>query len=327
MNKIQNLIPLVLAVFLWTACSKDHSTPDPPSNPQDSSGWTRFNAGLGNIALSEVYFTDSLHGFIAAADKNLYASTDGGLSWKKIDGVQAQKMFLQFFFLDKQHGYVIGRDELAFTVDGGKSWTVKGLSGPISNIWANVYFVSPSTGFFTTGEATYRTTDTGTTWQEVMAEASNGIYFTDRLTGYAFTKGDSISRTTDGGDHWQALSLLPSTSEVSTDIYNVLQFTDSQHGWMMDYITLASTSDAGAHWTSLLSTPISNAVFYTDFQMVNNQTGWLAMPGSISKTSNGGVDWEKSYTSGSEPIISIYFTDEHHGWAGCGNGILLKYHR
>ncbi|HEY4206075.1 MAG TPA: YCF48-related protein [Puia sp.] len=327
MRKKPCLISMVVLIILWTACSKDHPGPHPTPAPQDSVYWTRINTGLGNIDLSEIYFTDSLHGFIAASDKYLYASSDGGRTWIKVGSVEAKRQFLQFFFLDKQHGYAIGRDELAFTFDEGQSWTVKPISVPSTDIWTNVQFTSLSTGFITTGAATYKTTDTGSTWHQVNAELSNGIYFTDQHTGYAFTRGDSISKTTDGGDHWQPLSLLPTSIPIAMDLYNVLQFTDTQHGWMMDYSTLCATSDAGGHWTKLSSTSFSDTSIFTDFQMVNNQTGWLATPKLISKTENGGVDWEKSYDAGSDLIISINFIDDHYGWVGCQKGILLKYHR
>jgi len=46
----------------------------------------------------------------------------------------------------------------------------------------------------------------------------------------------------------------------------------------------------------------------------------------ILKTVDGGVNWQRSYKSASIAVNCLYFLDEHHGWAGCSDGPILKYH-
>ena len=264
---------------------------------------------------------------MAGSNRRLYSSLDGGRTWQLIPGING--LYLSLYFLNSLQGYAAGFNGLAFTSDGGKNWMSKPLPSNVTNTqsWVNVQFATPSTGFLTTGAAIYKTNDTGTTWININPVHSNGVFFSDETTGWAYTDPDSISMTTDGGSHWHTISTIPTMRNVQTDLYTVLQFTDFQHGWFMDADSLSSSNDGGLHWTSLSTTNNGDATIFTDFQMLDNQNGYLATPVQIMKTTDGGYTWKQDYKISPASIISIFFLDAHYGWACCRKGIVLKYHQ
>lgn len=325
---------VMAAVLVLAACSRSNNPPGQPSSGSDSVYWTKINTGY-NITLSDIWFTDSLHGYMAAgADVNLYSSNDGGLTWKKISGVKGSMPFLSVYFLDNLHGYAIGSSDLAITTDGGNTWKVKPLPAGFyrTKSWVNIQFISPATGFITTGVGAYKTTDTGTSWRTIIPSVTNTIFFLDDKNGWAQTAPDSICMTSDGGEHWKRFAELPIPSNYGPnygpDLYDVLQFTDDQHGWFMNFAMLRSTSDGGVHWKMTVdyTTPRSNGPSLTDFQMLTSQEGYLATHEQVLKTHDGGASWQPVYTPPETSITSIYFLNEHYGWACCANGIVLRYH-
>jgi len=78
----------------------------------------------GTPNFADIHFVDTLHGF-ANAGLGIYSTSDGGLSWNPVPGVQSSRPFASFFFLNSQQGYSIGSNDLAVTMDGGHTWKVK----------------------------------------------------------------------------------------------------------------------------------------------------------------------------------------------------------
>lgn len=68
-----------------------------------------------------LFFLNETSGWMVS-ERGLWATIDGGRSWKKLEGLK--KGILQAYFLNPQHGYAIGFPKAVYeTVDGGKKWT------------------------------------------------------------------------------------------------------------------------------------------------------------------------------------------------------------
>src|SRR5271170_692399 len=84
--------------------------------------------GGKNWALSQVseqpvslFFLDESQGWMAT-DRGVWATQEGGRSWKKLDGLK--KGIQQVYFLSPMHGYAIGFPKAVYeTTNAGKSWT------------------------------------------------------------------------------------------------------------------------------------------------------------------------------------------------------------
>lgn len=122
----------------------------------------------GNPIVS-IEFVDTSNGFLVTSSPAAYATTDGGNTWTPLAPISAPINIgnaLDSSWVDTQHGWVVGdgSQEVAYTTDGGASWT--GLN-----------LVTGGTDF-------------------------TAIHFTDTLNGWAVLDNGEIMSTTDGGLNW-----------------------------------------------------------------------------------------------------------------------------
>lgn len=333
MKARQILIPLFASMLLTIGCSRNNTPPSPPVTPLDTTNrstatgdtlhWQKVQLN-STAVFTDCWFTDSQHGFVLSSDSLILRTTDGGVNWQPVPGIRG--VFYTLDFLNASQGYALGFDQLAITMDGGQSWTHKPLTGvKIDKAkWPYIQFVTAATGYLNAGESLYKTSDTGSTWTEIYVRLTYGLYFSNELTGYAYCYPDSLLQTTDGGGHWQALSSLGTPNSFILNQYTHFHFTDAQHGWFIDSYTLYATVDGGSHWSTQFSS--SNKFLFTDLQMLNGQTGYASCLDRLLKTTDGGITWNMVYSNSAFKIESIFFLDEHNGWASCSNGVLLKYH-
>jgi hypothetical protein len=130
---------------------------------------TRFRA----LAISSGYLSDRVV-FAHLADRSLWRSDDGGLTWTRLNITLDHVALSPEFGEDRT---VMGADgtTLLISRDGGASWTTAGATpdgdplvmlslAPLFDRWGVAFA-------FTTGGRFYRSLDGGTTWQERMAVA------------------------------------------------------------------------------------------------------------------------------------------------------------
>jgi len=164
-------------------------------------------------------------------------TTDGGQNWTVIDMTPHASLLVDNFFMDENHGWVVGgkanepnptqrakvKPVVLETTDGGASW-VNRLAGQEANFPFNewgwkIQFLNKDIGFvslenFAAG-AILKTTDGGKSWtrhkvNDAQANANlEGIGFIDPDHGWVggwgpggFTKGFT-SATVDGGNNWR----------------------------------------------------------------------------------------------------------------------------
>jgi photosystem II stability/assembly factor-like uncharacterized protein len=336
--RIPNLLYATGCVLMAVSCSKkDHPAPTSTDTTNttapitDTAHWQTINTGFPGTAFNDVWFTDSLHGFLLGNDNYIYNSSDGGFGWQRYTGISGQ--FQVFYFLNASQGYAVGQKQLAITTNGGQTWTVKALTGVAvsSSVWPSIQFTAPDTGYLAVGQGIYKTTDMGSSWTLVDTRPVNALFFGGGDTGYVYYPADSCSRTPDGGSTWQPAVIFPQTYQNNTANVAELQFTDAQHGWFMGSNNIVTTSDGGNSWKNVYSTSDGNTLPFLDFQMLSNTEGYVAGPSQMMKTTDGGNTWQLNYQLFSSnglsapAIASIYFTDENHGWACCTNGVVLRY--
>jgi photosystem II stability/assembly factor-like uncharacterized protein len=87
--------------------------------------WT-FKSLQGSVWISDVIFTDPMHGF-AITSRNFSATTNGGTTWES--GIESNHDLIHFFDNDTGVVYLTQRNnnpyigELRWTFDGGNSWS------------------------------------------------------------------------------------------------------------------------------------------------------------------------------------------------------------
>jgi photosystem II stability/assembly factor-like uncharacterized protein len=338
-----------LLLISLAACSHHDNTPAPPAPPTnpttpgdtttattagtDSAYW-QIVSNANSIGFNDIWFTDTLHGFAASVDGSIYTSADGGSNWAKsvqldyAGGGSAGPGLQTLFFANTQIGYAIGTSHIAVTANGGQSWTIKTrpdvpTTGPTS--WPNMQFVTPTTGFLSTGQALWRTDDSASHWIKAESDSVGSFYFFGANSGVSFAFPNKINRTSDGVN-WQTTATLTNSSANPALTY--LQFSDSQNGWFTDIRRLSTTVNGGLGWKAVFQAVSTDAIL--DFHLLSGNTVYLATNRQLFKTMDGGASWLREYTLSQNLVTqggltAVYFTDDHHGWATGGNGVVLRY--
>ena len=144
--------------------------------------WTNIYPNYIGALISDVYFTDSLTGYITSAQAGtngkVYKTLNGGKTWSDITPSSNQG-YTSITFLDKQIGIVTAnKGRIYKTIDAGAHWTVC-KSGTLDNMFA-VSFDNPvvgyACGFTATNNVIYRSTDAGSSWTKVYDQSGISLY-------------------------------------------------------------------------------------------------------------------------------------------------------
>ncbi len=125
--------------------------------------WTHV-LDVGNITISDLWFSNAQNGYAVGEYGDDYRSTDGGLTWQAMPGLNGGRTI---FFLNDTLGWT----RSFRTIDGGTTWIP--MPG-ISLGTASIFFTNPDTGYAVDGSGqTERTTDGGLTWSTVLPSIIN----------------------------------------------------------------------------------------------------------------------------------------------------------
>ncbi len=315
--------------------------------------WATISGQLDNT-LGDMYFRDSLHGWIASSASGLSRTTDGGITW------EAQTGFLSLSslsFPDPRYGWAFGKDGIYTTSDSGKTWQQQSaiqflVRGRMTSI-LNGFAVGGSGGIF-------RTTNGGLTWDtlgsrvtsvslsgtfmrnsqevwtvggdlnhgEVLYSSNGGTTWIKRVASSqswlrSITFGDSSTgwASGDGGAILKSMNggsdwqVWP--SPTTARLWKVL-FKDASHGWCAGAGVILHTTDEGNNWGTY-QVPSGDDIQSIHFQ--DAQRGW-AVGGSVNNqrgvilhTTDGGVSWSIQYSELVNPFYSVAFQDSLAGWA------------
>jgi photosystem II stability/assembly factor-like uncharacterized protein len=308
------------------SCRKSNYIPPVYPLPPDSlMSWTVVGNISGHV-LSDIWFTSSSKGFALAG--RIYQTTDGGVTWAEISNASGINNFFNLFFVNPQSGFAQGSSQLATTVDGGNSWTVKSL--PTTN-GLTIFFVDPTVGFYgdDSGGGLNKTSDAGNSWATVFIDPgrpqSYYPFFLDKDTGFVATGSGTFASTSDGGQTWQTKSVnLPVNQNSYT--YNQLLFFDKKIGFYACTSGILKTTDGGQSWQNVLMDSVDgifgNAINVVKF--VDTNTGYYKGSNAIYKSSDGGLTWSLNCKVGADQLIGMYFLDIHTGWACTSKGRILR---
>lgn len=281
--------------------------------------WYNLSIGI-SCPIYDVEFFNSSTGIIATF-KGVFKSSDGGLSWEKIN----DSALREIQFLDNITGFgitnTLSSGLLKKTDDGGITWNTI-LEKPNGATFTDVYFYNDKIGWVATlYSGIYHTTDGGENWQHIqMSNNLESIYFINDMVGFG-TSEEHIYKTVDGGSNWHSVLSIDYAGFMS------VQFSNSSFGWVYSSSSVFITNDGGGSWNEYQvgNFMYDNHITSVDF---NNETIGFAVGtyGILSKSTNNGVSWESikknivdTYTS----LNDVYFKDENKGVIIGSNGTIL----
>jgi photosystem II stability/assembly factor-like uncharacterized protein len=245
--------------------------------------------------------TDQHHLWAVTSSGRIWATTDGGTTFKKqfVDSTKTRFMnYIKMF--DSKNGVAMGdgltRDSSsAFlrTTNGGTTWTsvnTTSVGGLSRNEWKMISFPTPDVGYFFSwtnrADSLYKTTDGGSTWKALKFPFTGCliVHFPTPMIGMAISFGNDnaayIVRTKDGGQTWETFALPAITGYPDEDFENLPENIGSV--WFLTSKELLFSSDTGRTWT------IQRTVVGHDIQFTNYRYGWLVGENTILYTSDGG---------------------------------------
>jgi photosystem II stability/assembly factor-like uncharacterized protein len=239
------------------------------------------------------------------------------------------------YFTSPDKGWIAGDDGyLAFTTNGGRSWSQKNLD--TTETINEIYFRDDENGYLVAGRKMFITKDGGNSWQEIQiyktGQFRNGtpeflsIRFSNRkrgiVIGSILNKQDRVvdslvMRTEDGGETWQRM-IVPTKKELFH-----LDFVGNLRCWIVGDEGLILFSDNGGANFRIQTSGTLMDLYNVDFR--DEREGYaVGSKGTILRTENGGETWEKVKIEFPQTFMRVDFADDKNGIITGYDGTILR---
>lgn len=261
----------------------------PAGHPANT--WTKIGSLSGAVA-HDVAFVSPTTGYAAAELGQVWATTNGGVSWTKI----LNRGFPYYYYGIQASGQTVvasgfndstGEGVLTQSNDGGATWQADTILS--ENAWAGRVRFTKGTG---------------------PGLAMNG--------GGSSGSNPNIAWWTKKPDHWQTDVPDPNGGWFGNQ-FTLLKDKNA----FASGITFCKSGDIGATWTCA---PPADSVFDGPTLFVDDKHGWTGggeispnVAGWLHRTSDGGATWSGRVLNTDWPIRQIEFLDKRIGWAAGGN--------
>lgn len=304
--------------------------------------WSRQNT-IFSENLREIFFTDSVYGWIAGDSGIIIHTSNGGNNWV-IQSREINDYILDLCFVSRNTGWAAAwrYDGIAqysviyHTTNSGLNWTQR-LYADTTYLINSIYFLNETKGFMgciNNGNGVlYYTTNSGQNWINANTDSNfvatfpvRRINFKDANTGFAtggyFDVSGVIWRTTDGGLNWTSQS-------VGGEPYNCITFPAENviliSGGDFEFgVSSAISFDGGANFQYYLY-GIFGIGYYASFRTPSE--GWIASgySQSLLLTPDTGKTFISYPSPGNTSLYGITFPNENTGWAVGDNGAIYKF--
>ncbi|HRE41869.1 MAG TPA: T9SS type A sorting domain-containing protein [Ignavibacteria bacterium] len=291
--------------------------------------------------LRDLYFLDSLRGWVSGDAGVILKTTNGGLNWTDQNSGVTTDIY-EIFFLNENLGWAITWN-LKFpeyysiilsTTNGGETWTSARF--PVDEeFYYTVRFLNENTGFLGGAPPNNirRTTNRGVNWLPVTVDSIN----LSRLSvedfkfvspQYGFAAGGHIDiagliwKTTNGGLHWRSENVGPEPIK-SLVLFDSLNLIGS--GGDYEYGSgIVTTTNSGIIWDyrSLETFGIAASL---DFR--TRAEGWspLGYAELMIYTTDSSKTWNAINSPDSIAFFELQFTDRRNGYMVGAGGNIYKY--
>lgn len=305
----------LLATFtaaVITSCTDENTT------PQHS--WSAMESITDNT-LHEVYFLDESTGWAVGSDIMLF--TGDGTTWQESTINDANHYnFYDVHFFDTDNGVVCGENTsggaiIFYTRNGGTSWNEAETDNNVPAFFSEMVFVDNNTGYMLGEGQLWKTTDGGTSWQQINSYSEEAIAL-EAIGNNIWAGRSSIQYSSDGGQNWINQNIATGDKLVST-----LFFVDENNGYAGTSYgggDIMRTVDGGQNWEVVFS----GNEFISDIFFTSETKGWALHSSSIIHTKNG-TDWETSGAESNNYLNAMHFPSSSVGYAVGYQGTILKY--
>ncbi|GMU87651.1 MAG: hypothetical protein AMXMBFR48_28920 [Ignavibacteriales bacterium] len=276
-----------------------------------------------SVDISDMWFVDSLKGFITGNSGYLYKTTDGGAVWTSHQ-IYPDLDLTYISFNGPSVGYISGRTGgILKTTDGGNTWTYKSA---VSGTSRAMVFFNEQQGLlaYDFGKIA-RTSDGGNTWQTGTTGFSGNLDYIKSLQwaggsrAFAIDRRSRLFASADSGKTWQQKTVAQSFTPF------VMSFTDTLNGVVIDYsMKWAITTDGGV--TFQTRSPITSLYEPQAVQFYDSSRIFVSGPRSeLFLTSNAGQSWHFSESQPDIQFNALAPYNGDNGFVAGNNGLLAVY--
>ncbi|HAO06702.1 MAG TPA: hypothetical protein DCQ50_06860 [Chryseobacterium sp.] len=145
----------------------------------------------------------------------------------------------------------------------------------------------------------------------------NGLFFTDKNTGFAIARNGKLVKTMDGGLKWSSI-VLPVNCFLKD-----IQFTDNNNGYIVGHdesgVRFFSTRDGGMSWNVIkLGKPNTSS---TGMFFLNRNRGFITGINLFVQTSDGGASWSEVLQDNIFGFNDVNFRNHRDGYATSTDGV------
>lgn len=301
------------------------------------------------LDLFDVHFLDSQHGWLVAADNQVFTTVDGGENWSLVtvapDNTEEgplHKLFAVWFVSPTRGavggdydtftsvGGILDRAVLFNTLNGGTDWST-GYQEPFTTNTTILDFAGTGSVMYACGgdALLLKSEDEGESWlrrSTGLSQRLRGVDFRpDNLQGYTLSNG-RIFYTTNGASTWSSGSFsisgnkrLRSVAAVDEDVAVAVGGPNDGSGLFL------RTTDGGANWSRIDGIPEAQ---YQDVEFVNENVGFaVSEDGVVLRSDDGGLSWSVSYdpfVELTDDLFGVDFTDSQFGAIVGAGGLLMR---
>ncbi len=307
---------LIIFIFLIFLIATTFLSDNPP-------GWYQQQLPLSNVTVQDIYFIDSLKGWVSARKNStndtayILNTSDGGENWT-VQFKDSIRLINAIQFLDENTGYGgggFGRAKFLKTTNGGINWQSSTPPGLSFYSILDLKFVNKDTGWVCNDASLdggiFKTTNGGGSWvrQTTASQlAPVKLFFINQDTGWALTD-NQIFKTINGGTNW---TILNTFGFGLKDLF----FISNDTGWIIRNSSngIFKTTDGGLNWLNE-GDPFSTNSGLNDIFMLSESKGWIPTSlRSIFALTDSNV-WGVQNTSGGY-YISLFMLQSNIGYSG-----------
>ena len=166
--------------------------------------WVTVSESKRQSSFSDVFFVDTLNGWIVGSNSMILNTTNGGKTWQQQprQPLPFQIEFKKVRFITPKIGWIVGESGTVLkTLDGGQEWTKLSTGTRVALL--GVSFVDENHGWACgDGGFVMHTGNGGMSWQPQDIGTNNtieGVHFMSPEVGWAAGGGGTLLHTKDGG--------------------------------------------------------------------------------------------------------------------------------
>jgi photosystem II stability/assembly factor-like uncharacterized protein len=279
--------------------------------------WSTFTfSDAGGQYGQDISAVDKLNAFVGIG-KRIYKTTDGGISWTKMDAYKYALIALHFF--NKNEGWAFGNDTIApfkqvisLTTNGGTTWAHIGTNDNLLPTGTSINSAIPNV----------------INLEDFLADGySNNSAYSVVGETIILGKRKTVWISRDKGYNWKVINspLFPKKMAASTvaqkDSLNFMIAADSDYSTYAAKPTVSfATTDGGNNWIEGAPQSTSGAMHYipntpSTYIMTGHNNFGSGAPGTYI-TYNSGRNWAQLDNT---RILSLSFNSKGQGLGACCN--------